>query len=62
MAEPTPIRDAANEQEPLRVEELRDALADILDVCEGWTRPMTPTEKVESIKRIAHKAWENDRG
>ena len=47
---------------PVRTEELRDALADILDVCTGWTRKMTDAEKVEAIKCVATKAFGGDRG
>ncbi len=51
---------AANE--PLRAEELRDALHDVLYICEGGDVPLTPTEKVAAIKSVAMKALENDRG
>lgn len=54
-------RSAATTPEPLSVAELRDAIGDILDICQGWTRPMTPTQKVEAILSVATKAWENER-
>lgn len=52
---------AATTPEPLSAAELRDAIGDILDICQGWTRPMTPTQMVEAILSVATKAWENER-
>jgi len=40
-----------------RIELLRDAIAEILDITEGWTRRMDDTERVELIRRIAEEAW-----
>ena len=55
------VASAATTPEPLSAAELRDAIGDILDICQGWTRPMTPTQKVEAILSVATKAWENER-
>lgn len=39
-----------------RVEQLANALGDILDVTSGWTRPMDSAEKLAVIHDIATKA------
>lgn len=38
-----------------RVEELEEAIRNMLDVVVGWTRPMTDGEKFLAIKAIGEK-------
>ena len=47
------MTNAANDQ---RVEELEEAIRNVLDVVAGWTRPMTDGEKFRAIKKIGYDA------
>jgi hypothetical protein len=50
-ARPTPS--AASTEE--RIEELEEAIRNMLDVVVGWTRPMTDGEKFRAIRAIGEK-------
>ena len=39
-----------------RIEELEEAIRNILDVVTGWTRSMTDGEKFRAIKKIGYDA------
>lgn len=39
-----------------RVEQLEDGLRDVLDVVEGWCRPMSDEERLPAIKEFASQA------
>lgn len=43
-------------------DDLEERLLTILDICVGWTRPLTDAEKVEHIKGVAELALEELRG
>lgn len=60
MPEPRETSSAASthseEMQADRVEELEEAIRNILDVVAGWTRPMTDGEKFRAIKKIGYGA------